>query len=249
MKKTIFILLVALTLVLIQANLFAQELKVKAEITPEEFLENIKVLASDKLQGRGNGSPGMDEAARIIMEGYKAAGLKPVNGSYYQEFELQVGNDYGKNNFGLLTSKEIKLSLRLGKEFIPVSYGGKQIKDLPLVFVGYGISAPEKKYDDYAHLNVKDKVVLVLDLEPQRDDRDSVFDGTADTQYAQLLNKVLTARSKGAAGIILVTGPINLKGEEKLPEPGPGYAVQRIGIPGIRVTYKTIAPVLEKAGG
>lgn len=221
---------------------------VKVEITPEEFLENIKILASDNLKGRGNGSEGMDQAARIIMEGYQAAGLKPLGGSYYQEFELQTGNDFGNKNLGLLKLKDLELTLNLGKEFMPVSYGGKEIKDLPLVFAGYGIHAPEKKYDDYAHLDVKDKVVLVLDLEPQRDDRNSIFDGTADTQYAQLLNKVLTARSKGAAGIILVTGPLNLKEEEKLPEPGPGYAVQKIGIPGIRVTFATVKPLLEKAG-
>ena len=248
MTRKVLFFISALTLLCFSLAISQDKGTVKVEITPEEFLENIKMLAKDELQGRGNGSPGLDEAARIIMEGYKAAGLKPVNGSYYQKFELQKGNDFGDNNYGSLHCKETTLALNLGKEFMPVSYGGKEIKELPLVFAGYGIHAPEMKYDDYAHLNVKGKVVLVLDLEPQRNNRDSVFDGAADTQHAQLLNKVLTARSKGAAGIILVTGPLNLKGEEKLPELGPGYAVQKIGIPGIRVTYQTMKPVLDKAG-
>lgn len=225
------------------------ELNYDAAISADEFLENIKFLASDELKGRGNGTPELNQAANVIAGNFEAAGLQPLGGSYLQSFEVQTGSSFGENNCAAFALPETSLELELLADYVPLSFNREAAENAPVVFAGYGISAEDKNYDDYAGLDVTGKVVLVLDLEPQRDNKESVFDGSADSSYATTQAKILTARLKGAAGIVIFRGPRHV-GEEPvtLPETGPGFKVDEIGVNGVITTYETLKPVLDAAG-
>ena len=81
-----------------------------------------------------------------------------------------------------------------------------------MVFAGYGITAPEYHYDDYAGLDVKGKIVVVLRHEPQESDDKSPFEGKILTRHAQFANKAANARMHGAAGVILIQDRANHAG-------------------------------------
>ncbi|HEY3742118.1 MAG TPA: M28 family peptidase, partial [Bryobacteraceae bacterium] len=100
-------------------------------------------------------------------------------------------------------------SLKLKDDFQVVGASASGPFDGPVVFAGYGITAPEYNYDDYAGLDVKGKVVLVWRYEPQQDDPKSKFDGRNDTSHAQLVNKGINAKMHGAKALILVNPSFN----------------------------------------
>ena len=205
----------------------------KREITRSEFLDNIKVLASDEMRGRGNGTPELGRAARYIMREFQRAGLQPTEEfQYMQYFSIRTGSRLGGENALVLRVGERELDLEVGSDYVPISFGGEQRLSAPLVFVGYGITAPEIGYDDYADIDVAGKVVLVLGLEPQRDRSESPFEGTLDTTHAQDQNKILNARNHGAAAVILVRGPLHRRPDDpELPSMEAGFIVEEMGIP------------------
>ena len=84
-----------------------------------------------------------------------------------------------------------------------------------IVFAGYGITAPEYHYDDYANIDVKGKIVLILRHEPQESDEHSVFAGKAFTQHAQFASKASNAKMHGAAGVILVNDVFQPSGRRR----------------------------------
>src|SRR5262249_25753123 len=124
---------------------------------------------------------------------------------------------------------------RAGREFqwkYPEVLGGyRENTDLSaeVVFAGFGITAPELGYDDYAGLDAKGKMVLVFDHEPQEDDPRSIFNGTGNTRYATTRVKVLNAQAHGALGVLLVAEP-NRK------HPSNQERVARIGGSAVRQT-------------
>ena len=133
----------------------------------------MKYLASDALKGRATGSPELETAAGYIASQFQSFGVKPVPGSTYQQaFTTIVGARLGANNrFEVNTGQT--LALRDG--FTPFSFSSSGTVSAPVVFVGYGITANEYHYDDYAGVDVKDKIVLLVRHEPQESDEKSVF--------------------------------------------------------------------------
>ena len=117
----------------------------------QEFLEPIKFLASDKLKGRGDGSKELDEAAQYIEKRFKKFGLKPAgdNGTYLQRFKITVGAELGTNNSLTYQNGASRTALTAGQDFVPFSFSEAVTVQAPLVFAGYGITAPEFNYDDY----------------------------------------------------------------------------------------------------
>lgn len=222
----------------------------KQEITPSEFLRHIQVLASDDMKGRGNGTPELERAAHYIRHQFERARLLPgFNDSYFHSFPIRIGSRLGGRNSLVFKTEVSERTLELGRDYMPVSFGGERKVETPLVFAGYGITAPEFDYDDYGNVDVKNKIVVVLDLEPQRSKADSVFGGTADTQHSLLQTKVLNARNHGAVGIIIFTGPAHISSDvSELPARGEGFSVDEMGIPGARVTLSTIEDILSQAG-
>jgi aminopeptidase YwaD len=170
---------------------------------------DIRYLASRELEGRGSGTPGGRKAAAFIAGRFRAIGLQPLGagGSYFQPFHFTAGVRLGQENALTLQRRAGKgaglerLPVRQG--FMPLAFSRNGTASGSLVFAGYGISAPRIKYDDYAGLNVRGKIVVALRESPEGDDLKSKF-----APFAPLRSKAMTAREKGAVGILFVTGPL-----------------------------------------
>jgi Peptidase family M28/PDZ domain/PA domain len=176
-----------------------------ATINPDAYLAHIKYLASPELKGRATGSPELEMAARYISSQFQSFGLKPVRGnSYQQAFTTTVGAHMGDQNRFEANDGGQTTVLPLRDGFIPFSFSSSGTASAPVVFVGYGITANEYHYDDYAGIDVKDKFVLLIRHEPQEDDAKSVFQGKELTQHSTFAIKAVNAKMHGARGVILV---------------------------------------------
>ncbi|MEW5842215.1 MAG: M28 family peptidase [Bacteroidota bacterium] len=196
-----------LVIALFSSFLFAQNKIHNPLITAEEIKANIYYLASDDMKGRFTGSPEERKAGDYIKNEFEIYGLKPAfNGNWFQEFPFVEKVQLIKVNSLTLDINGKKQNLKLGKEFTTVSYSANGKVTGDLVFAGYGVSAPKLGYDDYAGLDVKGKIVVVMRYHPEHDSSKSEFD-----RYASFRNKATIAKEKGAAGIILVNGyaPVN----------------------------------------
>lgn len=195
-------------------------------ISDEEIISHIRYLASDDLKGRMSGTTGAQKAAHYISSEFKKAGLKALgdNHSYFQDFSFVKGVELGKQNSLEIFSSNNKLVFESGTDFNTLSFSTSAEFFGELVFAGYGISAPDLKYDDYKGVDVKDKVVLVLRYTPDGYDPKSPF-----YNYAALRYKALNAREKGAKAIIFVT-PYSQEEEENLTTIGIDYSYSDSGI-------------------
>ncbi len=180
-----------------------------SSIRPEDVRRHIDFLASDALLGRNTPSPELDRAARYLAAEFEKYGLQPVNGSYFQTFHLDRIR-LGKENFVTVTEPSgTELELKIKRDFMPYQFTADGEAAGELVFVGYGITAPEYDYDDYAGLDVRGKVAVVLKHEPGEKDEQSPFAGRKPTEYSKLRAKVENAIAHGAAGLLVITDPLN----------------------------------------
>jgi hypothetical protein len=178
-------------------------------ITADLMKQNIGYLASDSLMGRDTPSPGLDSAAVYIARQFISAGLKPLKGSYYQDLDYCYV-DLGPENFLTVMTGEQKQELKLKSDFIPYEITGDKAVEAPVVFVGYGITAPEYGYDDYQGMDVKGKIILLLRQEPgQTDSTRNEFKGTESSKYANLKEKIRMAKEHGVIGMLVISGPLN----------------------------------------
>lgn len=179
-----------------------------AKISPVRVRAEINYLASDALRGRNTPSAGLDSAAEYIARAFAAAGLQPVDGSYFQPFSLNIVA-LGESNELAIATPAAQENLALKEDFVPFEITANRTVEAEVVFVGYGIAAPEYLYDDYAGIDVKDKIVFLLRHEPGEDDTASVFAGKKPTDYSNVTTKVKQAREHGAIGVLVATDPLN----------------------------------------
>lgn len=204
-----------LTLVLL-AGAVAAPAQPPGRITSAGFLSHVRVLSGDDMDGRGNGTEGLERAADYIGGQFRAAGLARGGdrGTFDQVFESEVRVEPPATSTVTLRLPEGARALRLGLDFYPLSlldrppgHGAGEVKDAPLVFAGYGIAAPGLGYDDFAGLDVGGAAVLVMTHEPQEHDERSVFDGRNLTPGAAIAVKAREARERGARMLIVVEDP------------------------------------------
>ena len=180
----------------------------------ESITEHVRFLASDELEGRGVETEGINKAADYIAEHFKTIGLRvdSYNGTAFQPFEISTDVKIGEPEDNYLTIIGPKASddspnvyeLTMGFEFNPLAIGASGAFDADVVYVGYGIEAPDLNFDEYADLDVKGKVVVVVRKEPQQSNPDSVFDGIKASRHATFQAKISNAYQKGAAAVIMV---------------------------------------------
>ncbi len=176
-----------------------------AELSPTEYLGYVKYLASPELRGRATGSAELEKAAAFIRDQFRSMNLQPLNGdSYYQDFEVTTSARLGSQNQLKLTNGRDKQTLKSQQDFVPLNLSSAGKVSGEVVFAGYGITAPEYNYDDYAGLDATDKIVVVLRHEPQEFDDKSVFDGKVYTAHSQTFSKAVNAKMHGAKAVILV---------------------------------------------
>ncbi len=218
---------------------------------PDDYLRHVKFLASDDLQGRGDGTPELNRAAAYIAAQFKNSGLTPAgdDGTYFQRFQVSTGSRLGPGNRLTLRIGDKTLNASLGEDFVPFSFGDKADVSGELVFAGYGISAEEHKYDDYGNLDVTDKIVLVMAHEPRENDPSSPFNGKELTLHGHDNMKVQNAKYRGARAIFVVQDPANHDDPSKdLADAAPGGQLDELGIPAFRITRDLAQSILEAGG-
>ncbi|HKB89947.1 MAG TPA: M28 family peptidase [Opitutaceae bacterium] len=187
-------------------------------ITPDEIFRHVKVLASDEFEGRGPATQGEEKTVAYLTEQLKKIGLQPGNpdGTYVQEVPI-VG--FTPDPTASFTVAEKKIELNFPNDYVASTHQVKKelnIKDSEVVFVGYGVVAPEYGWDDYKGVDVRGKTILMLINDPAIPDPkdptkldDSMFRGKAMTYYGRWTYKYEIAATKGAAAVIIVheTGP------------------------------------------
>jgi Zn-dependent M28 family amino/carboxypeptidase len=177
-------------------------------IDPEKIRAHVRFLSLDLLEGRGPGTRGAELAAEYIATQFALAGVEPAgdNGTYLQSVPLYaVHTDEDKTRFALVPSSGQPVDLTYGSEIVSKDQTGQSTADFdaPIVFVGYGIHAPEYNWDDYAGVDVKGKIALVIVNEPPSDD-EKFFKGKALTYYGRWTYKYEEASRQGAVGVLLI---------------------------------------------
>jgi len=181
---------------------------------PTRCLNDIKALASPEMEGRGSGSKGLTRAQHLIEKRYKELHLDPAGvNAYAQPFAVVTGARLKSDNHFTLRSADSKKDLKLDQDFVPFSFSSSGQVGAPLIFAGYGATADEFHYDDYAGLDVKDKIVVVLRYEPSGFAEKSGNHGL--TQHSQLITKAINARNHGAKAVVVLNGKLG-DGEEDL---------------------------------
>ncbi|MEZ5942756.1 MAG: M28 family peptidase [Planctomycetaceae bacterium] len=180
------------------------------ELSPgaQRLLNDVKYLASDELEGRGVGTEGLEKAAAYVADVFQRAGLDVTRagGDPFQEFEVTDGAQLTEPNLLSFIGPDGKqIDLALDADFRTCSFGAAGKIDAPIVFVGYGIEDKELEFDEYAGVDVKDKVVLIVRRTPLQGNADSAFtSGHGISRHAALSTKVSHAFSRGAAAVIFV---------------------------------------------
>ena len=160
------------------------------------------------MEGRRAGTVGADRAARHIAQAFKDVGLRPGGdgGGYLQAFQVSTGIRLGAvNALTLLTPGSRQLAL--GTEFMPLAVSADGDVEGQVVFVGYGITAPDLSYDDYTGVDARGKIVLAMTGEPRAKDPASPFRRPEAYHYAERGHKIINAREHGARAILLVPHP------------------------------------------
>ena len=189
------------------ASLPADAQQAMASIDPEKIRAHVKYLASDLLEGRGTGQRGGDIAAEYIATEFSLYKLKPAgdNGSYMQKVPMVGILTVDGTTFSLVPQKGAPLDLANRTDYVAMDETGQTSTNLDaaIVWIGYGIDAPEFNWNDYKDVDVKGKILLMLVNEPPSDDP-KFFAGPALTYYGRWTYKYEQAARMGAAGVLLI---------------------------------------------
>ncbi len=176
------------------------------KIDPERIRAHVRYLSHDLLEGRGTGQRGGDIAAEYIATQFALYGLKPAgdNGTYLQKVPMVGITPAPETTFSLVSSNGT-VDLKPLDQYVAYDQTQQPQSDVDaqIVYVGYGIEAPEYKWDDYKGADVRGKVLLMLVNEPPSDD-ENFFKGKALTYYGRWTYKYEEAARKGAVGVILI---------------------------------------------
>ena len=197
-------------------------------------------LADPERTGRGVGTKGIEAAADWIVLQMRAIGLQPAGvGGFRQDFEAPVGARLLPGNALSIGGIDARLSV----DWQPFTFSDDGKVAAELVFVGYGITAPELTYDDYAGIDVKGKVVLVAGDFPGEQDPKSPFRDPKNYRYGEWRYKVTNARDHGAVAVLAVRDDWNHPAPDEIPA-WKGSPSSRAGLVAARVTLA----LLQRAG-
>jgi Zn-dependent M28 family amino/carboxypeptidase len=191
----------------VSAHLPSPAISALEKIEPEHIRAHVRFLSHDLLEGRGTGQRGGDIAAEYIATQFWLYGLKAAgdNGTFFQKVPLVGNTPAPETTFELAPNKGEALRLKPLDEYVAYDETQNSSSDIDadIVFVGYGIEAPEYQWDDYKGVDVRGKVLLMLVNEPPSNDP-NFFKGPALTYYGRWTYKYEQAARKGAVGAILI---------------------------------------------
>ncbi|HEU4382593.1 MAG TPA: M20/M25/M40 family metallo-hydrolase [Anaeromyxobacteraceae bacterium] len=209
----------------------------EASIRPADLVADVAWLADAERTGRGVGTPGNEAATRFLAARMEALGLRPAGSEgFLQPFEAPVEALLrGENALSLAGA-----ALQSGKDWQPFTFSSSGTVEGELVWAGYGITAPELQWDDYAGLEVKGKVVLVAAHFAREDDPASPFRDPRAYSHGEWRAKAVNARDHGAAALIGVRDDWHHRGADDLP-PWKGAVASPVGIPMALATLAALA--------
>lgn len=201
MKKVLFFLFCLFLILSASGQKDSVRMKFAETITAAELKTHMMKIAGPEFEGRETGRKGQKLAADYLASQFQSFGIKPYNNSWFQQFPLNEESFDGVsitiNSFPLTFLKDF---------YCWSSYKNNDIKSNEIVFAGFGISEPEKGYDDYAGLDVKGKIVLLLEDEPMDSKGNSFLTGTTElTDWTKKPRKKTDlAEKKGALAVLMV---------------------------------------------
>ncbi|HEY6945247.1 MAG TPA: M28 family peptidase, partial [Candidatus Acidoferrum sp.] len=200
------VLLVVAVFVGIASSWAAKEGK-RVKIDPQKIRAHVKYLASDALEGRGTGQRGGDMAAEYIAAQFKSYGLQPASdaGTYLQSVPMVSMKTLPETTFTLIPATGQPVPLKNLDDFVTSNESQTESADIdaPIVFVGYGITAPEYHWDDYKGYDLRGKVALLFVSEPISDDP-KFFKGKALTYYGRWTYKFEETARRGAVATLII---------------------------------------------
>ena len=196
---------------------------------PARYIADIKALTTPSMEGRGAGTKGIVRAADLIERRYRSLGLQPAGTrGFFQPFTVITGAVLKGANRLQVDDGASRKELKLNQEFVPFSFSSSGEIAGPVVFAGFGATAPEFHYEDYANLDVKNKIVVLLRYEPAGFAGNNPHGGL--TEHSQLITKAINARNHGARAVILVNGKLGDGEEDKLTRFGSVNGPENAGI-------------------
>ena len=207
----------------------------------QRYLQDLKILAAPEMEGRGAGTAGLERASAYIAREFKQLGLQPVgeDGTYNQNLSITTGATPGNQN---------RLAdLRLHQDYRPINFSSVRKAAGPVVFTGFGITAREYGYDDYAGMDVKGKVVVVLRYEPKFFVKSGSGKQPKYTYHSHVVNKAINARNHGAIAMVLVNSGAQ-QDKDELIEFGKMAGPDDVGIPVIHAKRSVADEWLKRAG-
>ncbi len=240
---------VSVCLFLASAAVMAEEAARTAVV--ERLRADIEFFAADEQQGRGVATEGIERSAERIIEEYERTGLKPglPDGSWRQTFPVRTGSLTAAEGSSVrLKSPDGRyLDFPIGVDCQPLLRGKAGAVTAPLVFVGYGISAPEFDYSEYQKVDVTGKVVIVIRRVPGRGDPEAPFSGEKTSAHAYIDTKLREAHRHGAAAVLFVNDPASEPDAETEQLPGiDGFGTRSAFMPFVHVKQQAIDRLLSQ---
>jgi Zn-dependent M28 family amino/carboxypeptidase len=202
MKKPFILALV----VLVATTALAEKI-LAPKMDPDKIRDHVKYLSSNELEGRGMNQKGSDLAADYIANQFKSYGLKPAgeNGTYFQPVPMVSVKTLPDTTFSLIPAGGAPLALKANDDYVTNNESQTESVDIdaPIVFIGFGITAPEYQWDDYKGYDLKGKVALLFVAEPASDDP-KFFKGKALTYYGRWTYKFEETARRGAVATLII---------------------------------------------
>jgi hypothetical protein len=217
--------------------LFTFSIEGYSQVTVQEFQQHIKYLSSDALLGRLTGSPGDSLAAVYVKGNLLSYGLIPLSGDGFQRYKVTKKVVAGKASS--LSVNNVNYALE--KDFMPLAFSSDSQLESDVVFIGYGfnINGDSIKWDDYNGVDVKGKWVMILRGDPEPDNNKSPY-----ISFSADRDKALLAKDMGAAGVLMVSGPVFDPQDTFEALNLEGYSVD---IPVIRIKKEVADAILSKS--
>lgn len=214
----------------------------EASITRTDLLERVALLTSDRMAGRLPGTEGYRLAVEAAADFFADLGLQPGgDDGFFQTLPIEANEVVGQPSFGLTGSAD---NYTLGEDYVFRGFTGQGDLSAPVIFCGYGLSFPDRGYDDFADVDVEGKIVLVFKQGPdwQLPDDDS-WQGMSNPRP-----KALTAAAHGALAVLMVSRP-----NDKTPQPLIGSVMHGDGlhagdVPQLQISQEVAGDLLHKAG-
>lgn len=221
---------------------YAQSSTGLSEINKDDLIKNVRILSSPNFDGRLPGSEGYNKAAQYTADKFFELGLTPAGDNiYFQHLNVEYNKIESPAIFKTIANGDT-VNRELGKDFVLRGFSGSGKINLPVVFCGYGISRPDLYYDDYAGINVKNKIVMVFKQNPKwkNDDKDW------GTNYPR--EKSLVAKKYGARGILFVSLPNETKPQPLIASVMHGDGEQPEDFPQLHISLDAANELLKLTG-